>query len=84
VFGLGKDLLDRIQIRAVWWQEQEAGANAADRVADGWPLVAAQIVHDDDVAGRKCRHKELLDILGEGLAIDRLIEDTGGVDPVAA
>ena len=41
VFELCEDLLDRIEIGAVWRQEQELGANAADRLADRGPFVAA-------------------------------------------
>lgn len=81
---LGKDLLDRIEIGAIWRQEQELGPSATDRLADGGPFVAAQIVHDDDIAGRKRRHEELLDILSEALAVDRLVEHARSIDPVAA
>lgn len=81
---LGEDLLDGIEIWAVWRQEQQPGPHAADSVADGGSFVAAQIVHDDDIAGRERRHEELLDIVGEALAIDRLVEHARGVDPIAA
>ena len=81
---LGEDLFDRIEIGAVWRQEQELGASATDRFADGRPFVTAQIVHDDHVAGRECRHEELLDIVFEALAVDRLVEHAWGVDPIAA
>lgn len=37
--------------------------------------MTAQIVHDDDIAGCECRHKELLDPTGEALAIDGSVED---------
>lgn len=45
--------------------------------------MTAQIVHDDHVAGREGRDKELLDIVDEALPVDRLVEDAWGVDPVA-
>lgn len=41
VFELGEDLLDRIEIGTVRRQEQEPGASAADRLADGGSFVAA-------------------------------------------
>jgi len=44
VFELGEDLLDRIEIGAVWWQEEEFGADAADGLANGLSFVAAEIV----------------------------------------
>ncbi len=84
VFELGEDLLDRIEVGAVRRQKQELGACVADRFADSGPFVTAQIVHDDDVAGRKCRHETLLDIIGEALAVDRLVEHARGIDPITA
>ena len=47
---LGKDLLDGIQVGAVGRQEQQVCADAPDCVADCGPLVAGEIVHDDDIA----------------------------------
>jgi len=84
MFELGEDLLDRVEVGAVWRQEQQARAGASDRLADGGPLVAAQIIHDDDVARFECRDQELLDVIGEALAVDRLVEHAWCVDPVAA
>jgi hypothetical protein len=46
--------------------------------------VAAQIIHDDDIARRERWHEELLDIIKEGRAIDWLIKDARCVDPIAA
>lgn len=83
VLEFGEDLLDGIEIWAVWREEQELGSCATDRLSDGWPFVAAQIVHDDDVAGRERRHKEPLDILCEALPVDRLVEHARSIDPVA-
>lgn len=84
VLELGEDLFDRIEVGAVWRQEQELGPRATDRRADRGSLVTAQIVHDDHIAGRECRNEELLDIVGEALAVDRLVEHAGGVDPVTS
>lgn len=84
VLELGEDLLDRIEIGAVRRQEQQPGSRAADRLSDGGPFVTAQIVHDDNVAGRKRRDEELLDILGEALAVDRLVEHARGIDTITA
>src|SRR3546814_9949035 len=46
------------------------GASATDSLADGGPFVAAQIVHDDNVTRRERRYEELLDIVGEALAVE--------------
>jgi hypothetical protein len=40
--------------------------------------VAAEIVHDDDVAGLEDRNELLLDIGAEAFAVDRTVEDTRG------
>jgi len=45
VLEFGEDLLDRIEIGAVGRQEQEPGSGATDRLSNGRPFVAAQIVH---------------------------------------
>jgi hypothetical protein len=45
-------------------------------------LVAAEIVHDDNVAGLERRHEELLDIGFEAFSVDRSIKDAKRVDPV--
>ena len=84
MFELGEQLLDRVEIRAVGREEQEFCACRPDCSTHGFPLVAAQIVHDDDVARRQGRHEELLDPGGEELAVDRPVEDAGSVDPVVA
>ena len=84
VFELGEDLLDRIEIGAVRRQEEEPRADAADCGANRRFLVARQIVHDDDVARRQGRHEALLDVIGEGLSVDRLVEHARRIDPVAS
>jgi hypothetical protein len=84
MFELGKDLLDWVQIGAVGRQEQEPCADAPDCVADGGPLVAGEIVHDDDIARRECRDEALLNIIKEAVAVDRLVQHTGRVDTVTA
>ncbi len=84
VFQLGEDLFDRIEVRAVGRQEQQARTSGPDRVPDGGLLVAGQVVEDDNVAGRERGAELLFDPLGKAGAIDRLIEDKGCVDPVAA
>ena len=81
---LGKDLLDRVEIRAVGRQEKKLGADAADGVADGRAFMAAEVIHDDDIARRQCGDQALFDIIREDLAVDRLVEDARRIDPVAA
>ena len=81
---LCEDLLDRVEVGAVGRQEQQPGTGTANGLADGGAFMAAQVVHDHDIAGRQRGHEALFDIVGEDLAVDRLVEDTRCVDPVAA
>ena len=48
--------------------------------ADGWSLVAGEVVHHDHVAGRELGHEHLVDIGLEGVAVDRTVEDHGRDD----
>jgi hypothetical protein len=84
MFELGKDLLDGVQIGAVGRQEQEACTDASDGASNRWPLVAGEVVHDDDIARREGWDEALLDIIEEAVAVDRLVHDARCVDPVAA
>jgi len=81
---LGKDLLDRVEVWAVGRQEQQFSPCRPDGLAHGLALVAAEVVHDHDVAGQERGHEELLDIGGEELAVDRPVEHTWCVDAVMA
>lgn len=79
---LGEDLLDRVQVWAVGRQEQELGTRGVDSLSDRGALVAAQVVHDNNVPGLEGRHQELLHISGEELAVDRPVEDARRIDPI--
>ena len=61
-FEFGEDLLDRIEIGTVGRQEEQLGAGRPDRASDGFSLVTAEIVDDDNVAELKRWHQNLLDI----------------------
>jgi len=84
VFDLGESLLDGIEVWRVGRQEPEAGPGGADGVSHGLGFVAAEIVHDDDVAGSENGNQLLADIGAEALAVDRTIEDARGGELVAA
>ena len=73
---LGKDVLDGVQVGR-GWQEQEPGPGGADGPSGCLApfgeaqdrLVAAEIVEDDDIAGRERRYDALPDPGGEGPAV---------------
>jgi hypothetical protein len=50
----------------------------------GWPFVAAEVIHDDDITRGERRHEDLLDVSQKTEAVDRPIEHAGRVDPVVA
>ena len=53
-------------------------------MADGGCLVAAEVVHDDNVVGPQFRDQNLLDIGAEARAIDRPVDHPRGDDAVVA
>lgn len=71
----GEHHLDRVEIGAVWRQEEEMGTGIADCLSGSGALVTAEIVEDDDIAGCERGHEELLDPGGEGEAVDRAVKD---------
>ena len=71
-----------IRARTRW-----TGAFQASNLSDTGDLVAGQVVGDDDVTDRQAGCQELLDIDGEGIAIDRAVKhqkSNHAVDPKSA
>ena len=63
VLELGEDLLDRVEIGAVGRQEDQLARRPLRMAArTALALVAAEIVHDHDVAGLSVGSEHLLDI----------------------
>ena len=83
-FELGEDLLNRIEVGRVGWQEQQSGTNRTDRGPDRLSFVACEIVDDHDVARLKRWQKDLLDVDPEALAVDGSFEDPRRIDAVMA
>jgi hypothetical protein len=50
----------------------------------GFGFVAAEIVHDDDVAGTKRGNEDLFDVGPETLTVDGTVKQPWCVDPVMA
>lgn len=83
VFDLGEGLFDGVEVGAVGRQEPEPSVGGFDGGAHGFGFVAAEIVHDDDVAGFKCSDELLFNIGEKARPIDRAVEDAGSRQPVA-
>jgi len=75
---------DRVEVGAVWRQEEEPRADVAHGFGRAGALVARQVVEDDHVALAQCRHQLGLDINVEHLAIHRSVDHPGRVQPVMA
>ena len=61
----------------VFRQEEQLGTSGPDQLANGMPFVAAEIVHDHEVAGGEGRHEKLLDIDAEAGAVNRPVDNAG-------
>lgn len=62
---------------AIGRQIEEAGSGGLDRPAHAGALVAAEIVHDRDVAGLEFGDEDLIDIGLEPAAVNRPVENHG-------
>ena len=86
VLELGECLFDWVEIWAVGRQEASTCASTSDRLDAGLIFVTGEIVEVNSVAVRQFRHKHLLDIGKEALAIDRGVKhrwrsNVGRCDP---
>ena len=77
-------MFDGIEIGAVRRQEEQPRADAADCGSDGFGLVAAKIIHDDDVSWFEAGKQVLFDISQEAFTIDRPVKDARRCHPITA
>ena len=73
-FQFGEGELDRIEIRAVGWQEAELGADGFDRRTDRRLFVDSEIVEHDHIARAERGHQHLLDVREKRRIVDRPVE----------
>lgn len=81
-FQLGEGELDRIEVRAVGWEETEARTDPLNRRLHLGLFVHREVIEDDDVAGAERRDEHLLDIGEKRGIIDRPVEDGGRREPI--
>src|SRR5271155_4663635 len=84
MLNLGEDLLDWVQVRGIFGQKKQLGPSCANERAHGSAFMAAEVVHDDDVAGSQRGNQDLLDIGSEGFAIDWTVKQPRSLDPIVA
>jgi len=81
---LGEGHFDRIEIGAVWRQEQEPSAPLFEDCCGLFAFVAAQIIQDDDVTWLKRRGELGFDIGLEDLPVHRSVDNPRRRQTVAA
>lgn len=74
-FELGECHLNRVQVWAVWWQEQEPASGFAHGFGSDGILVRGQVIQDDDSTGSQFWYQHLFDVSGESVAIHRPLDD---------
>jgi len=84
VFELGEELLDRVQIGTVRWQEKQMGADLANGTPCCFAFMATEIVEDYDIAFDERRSEDLLDVEGEELAVDGSVDNPGCINAIDA
>src|SRR3954470_9413719 len=78
---LGKELLDRVEIRGIGREVKHAGPCRPDRLLDPGDLVNSQVIHRDHVARLQRRREHLLDVGAERLPGHGPIEHKRRDDP---
>ena len=66
----GECFLDRDEVRAVWRKEAQGCTDRLDRLLYRCPLVASEVVHDDNVTGTKLGHQDLHHVSFDPVAVD--------------
>lgn len=84
MLDLGEGLFDRVQVGRVWRQVPKPRSGRSDRGTHCLALMAAQIVHDDDVVGLKHGHELLFDPCPEALTINWSVKDARRSQAIAA
>ena len=83
-FEFGKDLLNRIEVRAVRGQVERPRPDGFQGRPHPGDFMTSQIVHDHRVVWLEGRGEDLLDIGHEARAIQRPVKDGGGGEVLGA
>ena len=84
MFDFGEGLFDRVWVGRIGREIPEPRAGGRERLSHGGGFVAAEIVHDDDVALFDGWRELLFDMGAEAFAVDRSVEDARRREPVVS
>src|SRR5262249_52669362 len=84
VLELGEDLFNGVQVGRVFGQEEELSSCGADELTHDFASVAAEIVHDHDVARTQRWQEDLLHVEAKAAAVDRSLEKPRRLNSVMA
>ena len=82
VFDLGEDLLDWVEVRRIWWKEQQFCPDLFYGLANRIAFMRREIVHHDNIAGAELSGHELLDIGLKDCPVHRAVDGHRGHDTV--
>ena len=74
---LCEGVFDGVEVRTVGREVAEFSSCRLDELANPWPFMARQVIHDDDVAAAQLWAEDLLNIGLKGLTVDGAVEDAG-------
>ncbi len=77
---LGEGLFNRGKIGRVSWKKQHLASFVLDQLADSCPLMDAQIIHHDDVAGVQTGDEDVFQVGFKCRRIGRSLDDHRGAD----
>ena len=73
-FEFRKRQFDWIEIGTVGWQKSHRSVGGLDRMGDAFDLVAAEVVHDDNIARPQLLDQVLLNPSQEHRSVDRTVD----------
>ena len=80
LFGLGKGLLDRVEVRGVGGQKDDLTAGGFDERLGTGALVDGEVVEDHDLSRVQARHEHLLHERFEDAAVDGTADEQALAD----
>ena len=83
-FEFGEEVFDGVEVRRIGRQEDDLRTARGDGFTHPGHFVAAEVVGYHDIARLQGRTQHFLDVVKEGLAVHRAVQEPGSLDPVRA